>query len=285
MKLALHQAKVLSPNDPGAKRSSLKVSLGTGKPPDNDPEMYGSESWWKDLWCFRLFRALWFSIDRQESGVVHGGETNGHGKEHATGEKRKRGEYYRFDVVFPDRQPRLDDPNKMPEMKLLAEEEVLESADMDRLAYCLVAEFFMFELEPESLPRKENGRYSYTGYILCCHSASTLVFDKLLGRLTKSSAQFLLRGRPLLGSVTDRSYFARDGNFRKRVCFDVTSKDELVSLQLQENGLEPCNISGSPFSVNWLIEAQGLKQSFGRLDGKKRQRKGICGEPRKRQRR
>jgi hypothetical protein len=63
---------VLFPNDPSAKRSSLKVSLGTGKARDGDPEMYGSSSWWKDMWIFRLFRALWSSVDVQEnSDAIH----------------------------------------------------------------------------------------------------------------------------------------------------------------------------------------------------------------------
>jgi hypothetical protein len=52
IKLALKEIKALFPNDPSAKRSTLKVSLGTSKAPDNDPEMYGSSSWWRDLWFF-----------------------------------------------------------------------------------------------------------------------------------------------------------------------------------------------------------------------------------------
>jgi hypothetical protein len=45
IKLALREAKALFPNDYSAKRSTLKVSPGTGKVPDHDPEMYGSSSW------------------------------------------------------------------------------------------------------------------------------------------------------------------------------------------------------------------------------------------------
>jgi hypothetical protein len=58
IKLALKEVKALFPNDPLVKRSTLKVSLSTSKAPDDDPEMYGSSSWWRDLWFFRLFRAL-----------------------------------------------------------------------------------------------------------------------------------------------------------------------------------------------------------------------------------
>jgi hypothetical protein len=159
----------------------------------------------------------------------------------------------------------------MPEMKILAQEVVLHSKEVDRLAHCIIAELFVFELEGD--PRKENGVYPFIGYISCCRRAGTTAFKALLARLSKSSARFLLRGRALSGSIRDRSSLARDGNFRKRVCFDVASKQDLVSLHLREGGLESFNISGSPFSVDWLVEAQGLGRSFSRPEGVKRKRK------------
>lgn len=285
-KVALEEIKDFFPNDLSAKRSTLKVSLGTGKAPEREPELHGSNSWWKDLWFFRLCRVLWSSMDGQESSdAVYKKEANSV-EDLTTVTNKRRGEYFRFNIEFRSQQPRLDDSSKIPEMKALAQGEVaLQLKQLDQLAHCLVAEFFVFELELESVPRKENGRYSCTGYILCCHRAGSPAFDALLKRLTGLSAAFLLRGRMLPGSVQDRSSLARDGNFRKRVCFDVTSKDDLVSLQLQERGSEPCHISGSLFSVNWLIEAQGLGQPFGRRDSVKRKRKGTNDrEVKKRQR-
>ena len=286
IKLALKEIKALFPNDPSAKRSTLKVSLGTGKAPDGDPGMYGSRSWWRDLWFFRLCRALWSSIDSQEgSDTIHRKELKSLQDELKTGKRRRRGEYFRFNVEFSDREPRLDDSSKMPEMKILAREAILHSKQLDRLAHCIIAELFVFEMELESVPRIENGRYSCTGYILCSRRAGTPAFDVLMGRLTKSSAKFLLRGRTLPGSIRDRSFLARDGNFRKRVCFDVTSKQDLVSLHLREGSSESYNISGSPFSVDWLMEAQRLGRPFGRPDGVKRKRKNSDeGLSRKRQR-
>jgi hypothetical protein len=76
------------------------------------------------------------------------------------------------------------------------------------------------------------------------------VFKVLLKRLTKSLARFLLRGYAFSGSIQDRLSFARDRNFRKRVCFNVANKQDLVLLQLQEGGLESFNISSSLFLVN-----------------------------------
>jgi hypothetical protein len=69
------------------------------------------------------------------------------------------------------------------------------------------------------------------------------------------------------------------------VRFDVTSKEDLVSLHLREKCSESYNISGSPFSINWWIEVQRLGRPFGRPDRVKRKRKGNDeGLPKKRQR-
>ena len=285
LELALKEIKA-SYNDPSAKRSTLKVSLGTGKAPDQDPEMYGSNSWWGDLWFIRLFRALWSSIDGRESSyAIRKSEASNDEEELKGARKRRRGEYFRFNFDFRGRPPRLDDSSKVAEMKIHAREAILHSKQLNRLAHCIIAELFVFELERENLPRRENGRYSCTGYILCRHRAGTPAFEALLGRLTRSGAKFLLRGRTLPGSIQDRSSLARDGNFRKRVCFDVTTKEDLVSLHLREKSSESFNISGSPFSINWLIEALELKRPFGRSDGVKRKRNDHDeGLPRKHQR-
>ena len=258
----MEEIKTLCHNDPSAKASTLKVSLGTGKAPDHDPGIYGSSPWWRDLWFFRLCRALWSSIDSQEGdNRIYRKELNSLQDELRTGKRRRRGDYFRFNVQFSGPEPRLDDASKIPEMKLLAREATLQSKELDRLARCIIAELFVFELE--SVPRKENGRYSCIGYILCCHRAGTPAFAALLARLTRSSAKFLLRGRTLPGSIRDRSSNARDGNFRKRVCFEVTSRQDLVSVHLREEKSESFSISGSPFSVDWLVKAQELKRPFG----------------------
>jgi hypothetical protein len=44
IKLTLKEIKVLFLNNPFAKRSTLKVSLGTSKALDDDPKMYSSSS-------------------------------------------------------------------------------------------------------------------------------------------------------------------------------------------------------------------------------------------------
>ncbi|KAH7363976.1 patatin-like phospholipase-like protein [Rhexocercosporidium sp. MPI-PUGE-AT-0058] len=282
--LALKELKAMFPHDPSAKRSALKVSLGTGKAPDYEPELHGSNSWWRDMWLFRLARALWSAIDGQDNGdAIRRMEANNQQDVRKAGKRPRQGEYFRFNVEFHDRQPRLDDSSKMPEMKSLAQEAMLHSKQLKRLAHCVIAELFVFMLE--SIPRKENGKYSCTGHILCRYRAKTLELEALLEKLAKSSAKFLLRGRTLPGSVGDRSSLDKDGNFRKRVCFDVNSKEDFFSLHLRETGPESQNISGSPFSVNWLVQEQRLGWAFGRPDGVQTKWKDNDeGPPKKRQR-
>jgi hypothetical protein len=125
---------------------------------------------------------------------------------------------------------------------------ILHLKELDWLTYCIIIELFVFELEGDL--RKENSVYLYIKYILCCCCVSTTSFKALLAQLTKSFTKFLLRGRALLGLVQDRLSLTRDRNFKKRVCFDVVSKQDLVSLHLKEGDLESFNISSSPFSVN-----------------------------------
>lgn len=276
LQLGLKEIKTLYRGDPSAKRSALKVSLGTGKAVNNDPGMDGSNSWWRDMWFIRLGRALWSSMEGQaRDDAVYSSERK---KRTADSKNGRRGEYYRFNVEFSGGEPRLDDASRIPEMKMRAREHLVQSVEADRLALCLIAKLFVFELE--GVPKKQlwDGRYPCTGCILCTLRAGTPALDELLERLAKSSARFLFRGRPLPGSIRDRSSLGRDGNFRKRVCFDVANKHDLFSLQLQIEGSEPFDISGSSFSVDVLLDAQGLGRLFSRPAGK-RKRKDSDGEP------
>jgi hypothetical protein len=172
-------------------------------------------------------------------------------KIHCKAGKSKKGEYFRFDIEFKEKEPSLDDTSKMRELSAYARAAIYKSIELDRLAQCMIAELFFFELD--SVPRKENGMYSCTSYILYRLRSKTAAFEALLGQLTKTLAKFFLGNRPLLGSIEDRSSIERDGNFRKRVYFQVSNRQSSMSIYLKEGSLELCNISGSPFSIDWLV--------------------------------
>jgi hypothetical protein len=157
----------------------------------------------------------------------------------------------------------------MRELGAHARAAISQSLELDRLAWCLVAELFFFELD--WLPRKENGKFSCVGHILCRLCSKTAAFEALLVQLSKTSAKFLVDSRPLSDSIEDHLSIGRDGNFMKRVCFEVPSRQYSISIQLKE-GSSSCNISGSSFSIDWLVETQGLEHFFGSADYTKRKR-------------
>ena len=65
------------------------------------------------------------------------------------------------------------------------------------------------------------------------------------------------------------SFLGTDGNLRKPVELNATDK---FTISLKQGDSEPCNISGSPYSIDKLILAQGLNAYFGTADHRKRRR-------------
>jgi hypothetical protein len=149
----------------------------------------------------------------------------------------------------------------MQELKGYARAAISESSELDRLARCMIAKLFFFELDPSVvlIKRNENSEFSCSGFILCRLRAKTAAFEALSNQLTKSLAVFLLENRPLPGFIKDRSLVDRYSNFRKKVSFEAPNRKSLISIQLKEDSSQPCNISGSLFSIDRLVEAQGLE--------------------------
>jgi hypothetical protein len=242
---------------------SLVVSLGTGSPQwDDVPRMSPSRGILKDGFIPRLFRALLLSLG---SNMEH--------KFRSRFREGRKEQYFRLDFEFDDPEPALDDVTRMQEVKAAARSAVYGSKELGRLARCVVAELFIFELEPGF--RKEKGQYLCVGRIFCRLRANGTALGMLLNQLTTSSAKFLFEGRPLGGSLKDGSYLDGDGNFNKRVAFEIHDRRSPISILLQDGSLQPCSISGSPYSIDALVAAQHLEDSFGRADHVKRKRMSL----------
>jgi hypothetical protein len=149
---------------------------------------------------------------------------------------------------------------------------------IDSIARCMVASLFYFELE--SIPERTDDKVVVIGHIQCSLRRNNLAFSLLLHRLSDCSATFYLNEDPISGRFDDSSSLDADGNFRKRV--ELATSDKF-SISLKQGHSEPCNISGSPYSVQRLILAQGLDAYLGTADHRKRKRTGVFG-PRKKQR-
>jgi hypothetical protein len=95
----------------------------------------------------------------------------------------KKGEYLRFTIELDCHEPGLDDTSKMQELEAYARAAISELLELDRLVRCIIAEFFFFELDPNTVTNKrnENGQFPYTGHILCRLRTKTAAFEALLG--------------------------------------------------------------------------------------------------------
>lgn len=240
------------------------VSLGTGEPkPHDDFPVANSRNIWKNGALPRLCR-LFFEKMRDK-------------KLRQAFQAHPR--YHRLNVQFDGEEPRLDDVHSIPRLRYKAEEDESISERIERVAHCFIASLFYFELD--SLPRRVDGKYLGTGRILCSIPQKDPAFSQLFGRLSGSSAHFWIDGWPEVQVVDDDS-FDKDGNFRKRVELNT---DGRFAITLKQNAAEPCNISGSPFSVDKLVRLQGFKAVFGQPDHRKRKSVGRPDNPKRKQRR
>ena len=244
---------------PSIDEPSLVVSLGTGSSrPSDIPRMSPSRGILQDGFIARLLRAFKLSF----------GSIRGHKFRSRRREGRKE-QYFRFDMEFDGPEPALDDTTKMQELKSAARAAIHGSKELKRLARCIVAELFVFVLDHD--PLKENGKYLCTGRILCRRRANHHAFNSLMEQLSKKSIKFLVEGRPLEGLI-DNSWLDPKGNFSKRVSIELVDRRSTFTIQLREGNMDPCSISGSPFTINGLVAAQELSAPFGTSNHRKRMR-------------
>lgn len=157
----------------------------------------------------------------------------------------------------------------LTEMSETARKTMLDSPALDKLVYRIRAELFLFELDPGRPFQFVNGTYQCAGRILCRLRVRTPEFDALVSQLDQASASFLVDDRILPGGFQDRSAKGDDGNFVKEVNFHTTSRTEPFKISLRE-GDATSPISGSPFTLESLINAQSLNSRFGTIDHRKR---------------
>ena len=248
---------------PQVEEPDFVVSLGTGEPkPSYDSPKTVSRNVWKNGAFPRLCRLFWEKM--RDRKVREAFQTHPR--------------YHRLNVQFEGDEPRLDDIQSIPDIKSKVQDDQLVCKTIDNIARCMVASLFYFELD--SMPRRVEGKYVGTGHVLCSLTPSEPAFSVLFDRLS-ASGQFWINGLPV-ADISDGSCFDNEGNFRKQVEINT---DDRLAVTLKQDSSEPCNISGSPFSVRKLILLQGLCAVFGSPDHRKRKRSGEDIFPNKKQRR
>jgi hypothetical protein len=191
--------------------------------------------------------------------------------------------YHRLDLELDGEEPKLDDVINIPGLKSKVQGDRSMSAAIDDIARCVVASLFYFELD--AIPQRDDGKYIVLGRVLCSLRRHDPAFKELFDQLSSTSARFYLDEGlsldwSLIATVKDPSCFDKDGNLRINVEFNATDR---FTILLQQRSSDPYRISGSPFSVGKLIQAQGLDASFGRPDHRKRKASEDLENPNKRQ--
>lgn len=167
-------------------------------------------------------------------------------------------EFFRFDIEFEDNQPGLDSVENIESLGRTARESIVGSRELKRLAYCIRAQLFYFELD--GLPKFRNGAYECSGRLLCRLSES-IGYDALMTRLN-GAATFTIAEKTIPAVCIGKSFY-------KRVHFRMPTRNSPFSIKLLHES-EECHISGSPFTIDWLVKAQKLDACFGTSDYRKR---------------
>ncbi|KAH7303728.1 acyl transferase/acyl hydrolase/lysophospholipase [Stachybotrys elegans] len=254
--IAMQEAAALFPATP---KPSLVVSLGTGSARKGRPDTSTSRCFWRDSFPLRVFRAFWQS----------GSSSRAWTQLLSHQEMGNKGEFFRFDIEFDGPEPALDDVLVMEEIRDEARDAMLDSPTLDRLVLRTRAELFFFELDPERPYQLIGGVYECVGRISCRLRARTPEFEAFMAQLNASSAKFLISDRVLPTDFQDRFTRLRDGNFSKVIKFQTPSRQDPITISLREKDTA-YPISGAPFSLQWLIDAQQLEARFGQQDHRKR---------------
>lgn len=255
--IAVNEVKELFPITP---EPSIVVSLGTGsRSSKNYSEGRGLG---KNSFPARLFRAF----SRQGDAAAAWEHLLEHQRVEATGK------FFRFDVEFGEDAPALDDVKGMGEVARMARECALGSREMERLAKCFRAQLFVFELSPSCPPKYVSGAYQCTGYVSCRFRAGTPEFNTFVGQLKCSSAMLRCRRRALYKFSMD-SWESPDNIFVP-VALQVPSRQFEFEISLQEDEESISNISGSPFTLEKMLQQQKIESVFGTDDHRKRKNEG-----------
>jgi hypothetical protein len=210
---------------------------------------------WEKSFPARLKRAFWRNSDSAAAWNQMVG---------ALGTKSD-GAFFRFDITFESDPPALDRVESMAKVAQMTDEAARLSAEMPRAAGCIRASHFVFELDATRPLLMRNGAFPCVGTIRCRLRAGTDEFSPFMTQLAQSKAFFRTQGRALPSSFSCEKGRGGEENFSQEIALHVPSRSQPFAIMLEDKG-SACHISGSPFTLQWLIEQQGLDASFGRHD-------------------
>ncbi|CZT11980.1 uncharacterized protein RAG0_15979 [Rhynchosporium agropyri] len=173
--------------------------------------------------------------------------------------------YYRLNTQLTGKKPALDDVGTMKPLKSQTRKQHMKSESLNELAQSLISSLFYFELT--SRPIKNRAHISCQGQIFCIvgpgHKGNSKL-QRLLKSLTEDASKFYVAHRPLSGPIDSSANINPATNlFRLKMELRVRDLDSSIPISLRIGNdkrsiSEGRNISASPFTVNGLLEAQGL---------------------------
>lgn len=170
--------------------------------------------------------------------------------------------FFRLDFEHDGPQPALDDVADLKGRQAWAEEAAARSPTVDALALSVRAQHFYLELDSE--PLYTDGRYACSGRIMCDIDLGTSAQMLLLDCLNRGEAQLLLDGQPVVGGCVGRDAGEHGSSVVvQNVTFSVDTKQTKFSFDMREGSDKSSGISGSPFTIDRLVQAQGLDDYFG----------------------
>ncbi|KAJ6439110.1 putative AC transposase [Purpureocillium lavendulum] len=247
--IAIDEAAALFPSMP---KPSIVLSLGTGFAKQSPTRPSRIRRVVGDPFVARLLRAFMKQGDSDRAWrqmLSH----------RSIGES---GELFRFDIEYNDNGPSLDNIRDIEYLGTTAKKSIRNSPELIRLAHCIRAELFYFELEGK--PRLVNGVYECVGALLCRLAPGTEGFRVLMDRLDGVLATLQIGTRVVTAGFRNRTSHA-DG-FRRQISFHMSARLTPFSITLCEGPAGECHIGGSPFTLDGLVKAQRLDAGFGTAD-------------------
>jgi hypothetical protein len=255
---------------PRLKAPDFVISLGTGEPAETSYDVSTEDR--RSLREYKmLHRIKDLFMEKMRDKTVRKVYKRFAGQTHQN--------YHRLNIGFESTEPRLDNTKVIPELIAQVEADESLSKGIDNAADCLIASLFYFELD--SLPEWRDGKYLLNGRILCCIRKNDAIFNGLLTSLAQRPAKFWVNDGDIAESISDATSFGKDQNFSTRL--QIETSDEFTISIRHIDGMV-YNISGSPFSVKSLADAQGLNAHFGRADHGKRKRPCLDSDSQRRKR-
>lgn len=227
---------------------SIVVSLGTGSAAEDEGV---SSNILSERFLPRLSRALW----KQTGSKV----TWSHLLHHQKADSDTK--LFRFDINFKGEEPLLDEVGMVEPVYQIAHDTVNGSTNLRRLGCHIRSELFIFELDEAHPPYYFKGAYQCTGHIVCRLRGHTLEYQEFIGQLCEEAASFRVGA---LSWKLKHEHINTD--IRLRIHFAVTTLSSSISITLSKGTEKEFHISGSPFTLEWLIRRQALNAVFGTSD-------------------